>query len=371
MHCRQRCLSTRVAGSIIVTAAASMSPAFADFDQWQISELFSNAEGSVQYIELKTAASNQLDLSGLTLVASDASGSQQNSLVFGANLAGETLNSKLLIATPSFVQSTGLSADFEIANGFLFTEGGSLNFANGTATLNYGAAQLAKNGVQSMDSNLAPQLPDPTNFAGLSATVSLSLSAVFDAANSILQLPVLDVPGIGLVNLSLDVNLDSLQFVLRDGFYVYSSGITAGDTPAEFRPGNILYIPKLPVGNELYEFNLSLVNDSPVTFANPAVLSVSNVVPEPEPDPGPSALQQSIDRGEIEYAARCASCHGASGGGGQGPNLRISSSFNTFTALRSKIDLTMPQGNSSSCRDSSNSTCATDAANYILNVIQQ
>ncbi|NQV70250.1 MAG: hypothetical protein HQ498_09510 [Pseudohongiella sp.] len=368
MHCRQRCLSTRVAGSIIVTAAASMSPAFADFDQWQISELFSNAEGSVQYIELKTAASNQLDLSGLTLVASDASGSQQNSLVFGANLAGETLNSKLLIATPSFVQSTGLSADFEIANGFLFTEGGSLNFANGTATLNYGAAQLAKNGVQSMDSNLAPQLPDPTNFAGLSATVSLSLSAVFDAANSILQLPVLDVPGIGLVNLSLDVNLDSLQFVLRDGYYVYASGITRGDTPAEFRPGNILYIPKLPVGNELYEFNLALVNDSPITFANPDVLSVSNVVPTP--DPAAVALQQSIAFGEIEFAARCASCHGTSGGGGIGPNLRISS-FNAFAGLRSKIDLTMPETSPSSCRDSSNSTCATDAANYILNVIQQ
>lgn len=364
MPCKQSRLSIGLAASIIIAATVTMSHAIADFDQWQFSEVFSNAEGDVQYVELQTTVSNQGDLSGLTLVASDASGQQQNSLLFSANLLAETQDSKLLIATQSFVQTTGLSADFEIADGFLFTEGGSLDFANGTAVLNYGASQLAKNGEQSMSSSLDPQLPDPTNFAGLSATLSLPVSGIFDSANSIMQLPVLNVPGTGLVNVSFDVNLDTLQFVLRDGFYVYSQGITAGDSPAEFQPANILYIPKLPVGNEIYEFNLALVSDAPVTFANPAVISVINVVPEP------SALEQSIARGEVQYSARCASCHGASGGGGIGPNLRASS-FNTFAALRSKIDLTMPDGNSSSCVDNSTFTCATDAANYILNVLQQ
>lgn len=370
MTCKSSRISAAPAAVIVVVAAFTMSQALADFDQWQFSEVFSNAEGDVQYIVLESAVSNQGDLSGLTLVASDASGQQQNNLLFSANLTGETQGSKLLIATQSFVQTTGLSADFEITDGFLFTEGGSLDFANGTSVLSYGASQLAKNGVQSMSGSLDPQLPNPTNFTGLSAALSLPASGIFDSVNSIMQLPVLNVPGTGPVNVSFDVNPSSLQFVLRDGFYVYSQGITAGDTPAEFQAGGILYIPRLPVGNEIYEFNLTLVSDAPVTFANPAVISISNIVPEPEPDPGPSALEQSIALGEVQYSARCASCHGASGGGGIGPNLRISS-FNAFAALRSKIDLTMPDGNPSSCRDGSTSTCATDAANYILNVLQQ
>ena len=365
MSCKSNRISAGPAAAVLVVAAVTMSQALADFDQWQFSEVFSNAVGDVQYIVLESAASNQGDLSSLTLVASDASGQQQNSLLFSANLTGETLGSKLLIATQSFVQTTGLSADFEINDGFLFTEGGSLDFANGTSFLSYGASQLAKNGVQSMSGSLDPQLPSPTNFAGLSATLSLPVSGIFDSVNSIMQLPVLNVPGTGLVNVSFDVNPASLQFVLRDGFYAYSQGITAGDTPAEFQAGGILYIPRLPVGNEIYEFNLALLGDAPISFGNPAIISITNTPPEPDPEPSP--LEQSIALGEVQYSARCASCHG--GSGGIGPNLRTSS-FNTFAALRSKIDLSMPVGNSSSCRDSSTSTCATDAANYILNVLQ-
>lgn len=356
--------------SIPVVVAATMGSAVADFDQWQINELFSNAEGTVQYIELQTDASSQGSLSGLTLVASDASGQQQNTLEISSNLTGDTLGKNLLFATETFVQSTGLSADFEIEDGFLFTEGGSLNFANGTSVISYEASQLAKNGVQSLSGALLPQSSDPTNFSGLTATPGPPLRGIFDTANSIMQLPVLNVPGSGLFNVSFDVNSSSLQFVLRDGSYAYSQGITAGATPAEFQPGNILYIPALPFGTEIYEFNLTLVSDDPVTFANPTVLSITDIPPDPEPDPGPTELEQSISAGGIQFAAQCASCHGSSGGGGIGPNLQ-SSSFNTFDALRSKVDLTMPDTNPSGCRDTSSSSCATDAANYILNVIQQ
>lgn len=358
-----------IARSVPIVAAATMGSALADFDQWQINELFSNAEGTVQYIELQSAASNQGSLSGLTLVATDISGQQQNTLEISSNLAGDTLGKKLLFATQSFVQSTGLSADFEIEDGFLFTEGGSLDFANGASVISYQASQLAKNGVQSMSGALLPQQSDPTNYSGLTATPNPPLRGIFDTANSIMQLPVLNVPGTGLFNVSFDVNSSSLEFVLRDGAYVYSQGITAGATPAEFQPGNILYIPALPFGTDIYEFNLTLISDDPVTFADPAVLSITNIAPDPEPDPGPTALEQSIAAGQVQYATQCASCHGSSGGGGIGPNLQSSSLI--FSALRSTIDLTMPDTSPSACRDTSSSSCATDAANYILNVIQQ
>ena len=48
------------------------------------------------------------------------------------------------------------------------------------------------------------------------------------------------------------------------------------------------------------------------------------------------------------------------------------SALNSFNPLRARIDQTMPQLSPASCRDSGTTqTCATDTANYILNVFQQ
>ena len=361
-----------VAG-VLLLALNAMQPAQADFDQWRISEIFSNEDGTVQYIEMQTTASNQINLSGLSLTALNANGQQRGSILFSANLTGQTANKRVLIATPGFVTSTGLSADLQIPAGFLSTEGGTIRFATTVSSVAYTASQLPRNGVQAIDGSATAVAPTPTNFAGLSATVSLPVAALFDASNSILTLPVLDIPGVGLANVAFDVNLTSVRFALRNNFYLYGAGIVAGNTPARLLPGNILNVPRLVVGNEIYDFNLALLPGDPVSFGNLAVRSVTNTVPPPAPLP--TALQQSIARGKIEYDLQCSSCHGGTGGGGGSgfafaPNLRISG-VNTFASLRALIDATMPPGNPNSCRDSGTSTCATDTANYILNVFQQ
>ncbi|PCJ22844.1 MAG: hypothetical protein COA96_13210 [SAR86 cluster bacterium] len=367
MNSNRNKISTVIKAPLLIAVSIYMGLAVADFHLWQLSEIFTNAEGDIQYVELQTSATGQNNLAGQSLVSSNGFG-QQNTFTFSQSLTGETQGKKLLIATASFVQLTGLSADYILDEGFLFTEGGSLNFAGGVSTVTYIAAQLAKNGIQSMNSNLEPQLADPTNFVGLTATISVPLRGIFDAGSSVLTLPVVDIPETGLAHVSFDVNLESLQFALRDGFYIYSQGITAGNTPVQLQEGGILYIPILPIGNEIYEFNLTLVDSELVIFAEPAVLSITNIVPEPEPEPSES--QQSIERGGLQYAAQCAICHGSTGLGGIGPNLRTSG-FNTFAALRSKTDLTMPNTNPSACKDTGSSTCATDTANFILNEFQQ
>ena len=66
--------------------------------------------------------------------------------------------------------------------------------------------------------------------------------------------------------MSFDVNLATLEFTLRDDFYIYDAGILAGNTPAQLRAGGILYTPRLVVGNEIFEFNLSLLSGDPVVF---------------------------------------------------------------------------------------------------------
>lgn len=359
---------------VIALILASMGQsAMAGFDKWQISEIFSSADGSIQFIELFTTAADQQDLSGRSLVAKNAAGLLQNSIEFTSNLTGSTVNKNVLIATQAFATQTGLTPDYLINSGFLFTSGGSLNFANGTAALSYQAAQLPLNGVQSINSSMVPGTATPTRFAGgLAATIVAPVRASFNGVTSILNLPVVNLPGVGIANLSFDANLQSIQFALRNDFYIYGSGILAGSNAAQLLPGNVLLIPALPIGNELYAFKMSLVNSNPLIFGNLTDIVVSSVnsTPTPTPTPQPTALQQSIDRGRPLYSQLCAVCHGESGNGGSAPSL-VSSGLSDFAALRQRIDQTMPLNAPASCSDSGTSSCATDVANFILNVFQQ
>ena len=213
--------------------------------------------------------------------------------------------------------------------------------------------------------------------------------ASFNATTSVLNLPVVDIPTVGLANLSFDVNVATVRFALRNDFFLYAGGIIAGDNAARLLPGNILSIPALTIGNERYAFKLSVVGDNPVTFGNLTDIVVTNPTPAPTPAPTPTptptptpaptplptALQQSIARGEQQYGQQCTECHGATGEGGFsqglfGPLLGVGP-FDTFAALRPKIDQSMPPQSPASCRDGATSTCATDVANYILNVFKR
>ncbi|MES3008754.1 MAG: cytochrome c [Pseudomonadota bacterium] len=198
------------------------------------------------------------------------------------------------------------------------------------------------------------------------ATPSLAADAAFDGATGVLTLPVVDVPGTGVVNAGLRLSKDNpIEFTLQSA-QIYTTPVTLNDKSARVRDGGVLYIPSVQVGSQLYELNMTLIKPDPITFGNLQVLGITNVTP-PAPDP----LQLSITAGQNRYAQLCASCHGSNGDGDlQGPSL-VTSGFNTFSTLRVKINNTMPLGNSSACVDNSNSTCATDIANFIFNRLQR
>lgn len=203
--------------------------------------------------------------------------------------------------------------------------------------------------------------------AGLTgAAPSLAADAAFDGATGVLTLPVVDVPGTGVVNAGLRLSKDNpIEFTLQSA-QVYTTPVTLDNKSVRVRDGGVLYIPRVQVGSQLYELNMTLIKPDPITFGNLQVLGVTNVTP-PAPDP----LQLSITAGESRYSQLCASCHGGNGDGGlEGPSL-VSSGLNTFNALRVKINTTMPLGNSSACVDSGNATCATDVANFIINRLQR
>ena len=203
--------------------------------------------------------------------------------------------------------------------------------------------------------------------AGLAgAAPSLAADAAFDGATGILSLPVVEVPGTGVVNAGLRLSKDNpIEFTLQSA-QIYTTPVTLNNKSARVRDGGVLYIPSVQVGSQLYELNMTLLKPDPITFGNLDVLGVTNVAP-PAPDP----LQLSITAGQSRYAQLCASCHGSNGQGApDGPSL-ISGSLTTFSPLRVKINNTMPLGNSSACVDSGSSTCATDITNYIINRLQR
>lgn len=348
-----------------------VTPLFAAFDQGAIFEVFSNADGDVQYIELLTAADVNPELNNQSLVTRTRAGEVFNSLIFPSDFTVASSALTFLMATQKFVDQTGLAADFLLPENFLPRDGGTIDLASGVATFTYQPGELPLNGAQSLNASGNAQIASPRNSAGEDAFVSLPTNARFDPLASTLQVPVISVPNLGLANVTFSINLETLEFSPLPNFFIYQEGIAAGEQPALFREDSSLLVPRLLVGTDIFQFELSLVRAEPLTFGALNIISTTSTIPPestPEPTPEPDPLQQSINRGLTFYGQQCSNCHGADGGGASAPSLLNS---RVFDSLRSRIDFTMPLGNPGACRDSQTSSCATDIANYIINVLQR
>ena len=175
---------------IAILLAAFAIPASASYHLWYINEIYSNADGSVQFIEFKAAASGQQFLAGHTLRST--AGSSTNNYTFPANLPGDSAEGggdpggyyggygmdvtykSFLVATQGFAALNIVAPDYVVPNGFLFPAGGTLVFGEGADTLSYGA--LPSNNMAMMrDRSLAT--PTPLNFAGNSGTMPAQTAA--------------------------------------------------------------------------------------------------------------------------------------------------------------------------------------------------
>ena len=140
------------------------------FHQYTINELYSNADGSVQFIEMAVGNANGEGFwAGHSISVSQ--GGTSHSFTFPVDLPSEvTANTKVLIATQGFADLGIVSPNFIIPAGFLFTSGGTVNYA-GVDAVSY--AQLSTDGSTSLDRNGSAEPASATNFAGVTATFSL------------------------------------------------------------------------------------------------------------------------------------------------------------------------------------------------------
>ena len=151
----------------LVFAATGAS---AEFHLFQIEQLFSNADGSVQFVVLHefTGSNGENFWAGHSLTSMSAGGNKN--FTFPANLPnGSTANKRVLVATQGFAALGIVTPDFTVPNGFLPTGGGSLNYA-GVDSVNF--ASLPTDGVTAITRNGTMVHNLATNFAGQTGSVT-------------------------------------------------------------------------------------------------------------------------------------------------------------------------------------------------------
>jgi len=145
--------------------------AYADFHDWTVNELYSNADGTVQFIELACPAAGETFLRGERVSCSQ--GTRTNIFTFPDDLTGNTVDKRLLLATPGFGSLPGgIVPDFVIPTNFLFRPNGRINYA-GLDILTYtnlptnGTASLVRSGTRFIvATNNSPQ-----NFADQTGSI--------------------------------------------------------------------------------------------------------------------------------------------------------------------------------------------------------
>ena len=143
-------------------------PASAAFHLWTMNELYSNADGTVQYLELTALSGSQQFLSGHELTSSN--GTTTRTFTFPADLPGNTSGRRMVIATPGFAAAAGINPDYTVPTGFFFQGGGTVNFA-GVDQWNHPALPSDN---RSVDRSGTGGTPTPQNFAGQVGTITVS-----------------------------------------------------------------------------------------------------------------------------------------------------------------------------------------------------
>lgn len=149
--------------TVCLVAAAWSQDARATFHLWKIDQVYSNASGSVQYVDfvLPLAFDDESQVAGHTISA----GLNSNFLTFGSNLpAVPVVDQHFLVATPGFALVAGITPDYTFSVAPFFDRSGdTLNWA-GVDSFAFPA--LPSNGILALNRDGSTAVNAPMNFAG-------------------------------------------------------------------------------------------------------------------------------------------------------------------------------------------------------------
>ena len=157
--------------AVLVAVAAPQAGAV--FHLWVMNELYSNADGSVQFLEMTAAAGGQQFLAGHVLEARGCGASRF--FTFPASLPGDTSGRRMLIGTQGFAALGVVTPDYTVPNNFFCPTGGTIDFAHTADLWNHGA--IPADGTLSLNRDGSTATNSPRNFAGQTGTVVLTTPA--------------------------------------------------------------------------------------------------------------------------------------------------------------------------------------------------
>src|SRR5688572_32472898 len=97
------------------------------FHIFRINEVFSNANGTVQYIEFVGEENGQHIWIDHSIISTH--GDTSNTFNIPSNLPSDATNGKsVLVATQGFADLDLVTPDYIVENGFLFQQGGTISF---------------------------------------------------------------------------------------------------------------------------------------------------------------------------------------------------------------------------------------------------
>lgn len=161
-----------------------VGPTRAGSHLWDINEVFSNADGTIQFIELWEAggAAEEVSLPGLIM-----STNAHSFVITGEPLVPPTTNKFFLIATEAFAALPNApTPDLIIPAGlvpFFSIEGDTIQYEPWD-TLTYGPATLPRDGIRSLNFNLTLGVNSPTNYAGVTGSIDASVAQIVPTVSS-------------------------------------------------------------------------------------------------------------------------------------------------------------------------------------------
>jgi len=171
----QRNLPSWVRLTVLVAILTPTAPVQAAFHRWQFTEFFSNSDGSVQFIEMRTAFNGEDLMAGHALKSNTATFNVTTNLP-----SSSTGNKSFIFATSAFAVLPGaVTPDYLIPPNFFNPAGDRLDWA-GFDVFTIGAGQLPLDGVRSLLRNGTTADNSPTNFAGAVGHIDLGAPVAGD-----------------------------------------------------------------------------------------------------------------------------------------------------------------------------------------------
>ena len=167
------------AACLLVATALCVAPSAAGAKShlWRFTEFFSNASGSVQFVErfvFDAAGTAEIQFMGHVL------SSNANDYVFPNNLPNQnTFHRWVLIATQAFADLPGApTPDFIIPSNFFDPAGDEIRYRNTVDIFTIAPGAMPTDGIHSILTDQSTPVNTPTNFAGVQGEVDASSPAI-------------------------------------------------------------------------------------------------------------------------------------------------------------------------------------------------